>query len=111
MQCMPRHRFGSSAGLGMTRDLPNALPTTFNSSNDNTNLPDTAQARANWAGGGQVMFGRWFGPQAYGMQFVYWGVGPMTGTASVIDPNFQLSTPFNLGNVSIGSQSPTFYFD
>ena len=111
MQFQPGLWFGSLAGLVMTRDLPNGLSTTFNSSNVNTNLLDTSQAHANWAGGGQVMFGRWWGPQTYGMQFIYWGTGPMTGTASVTDPNFQLSTPFNLGNVNIGNQSPTFYFD
>lgn len=111
MQFMPGYWFGSLSGLVMTRDLPNGLSTTFNSSNVNTNLMDTSQAHGNWAGGGQVMFGRWFGPQAYGVQFVYWGVGPMTGNASVVDPNYQLSTPFNLGNVNIGNQSPTFYFD
>jgi hypothetical protein len=111
MQFQPGFWFGSLAGLVMTRDLPNGLSTTYNSSNVNTNLLDTAQAHGNWAGGGQVMFGRWFGPQTYGMQFIYWGTGPMTGTASVVDPNYQLSTPFNLGNVNIGNQSPTFYFD
>ena len=111
LQFRPSYWFGSLAGLVMTRDAPNALSTTFNSSNVNTNLLDTGQARANWAGGGQVMFGRWWGPQAYGMQFIYWGLGPMTGSANVVDPNFQLSTPFNLGNVNIGHQSATFYFD
>ena len=111
MQFSPGLWFGSLAGLVMTRDAPNALSTTYNSSNVNTNLLDTGQAKMNWAGGGQVMFGRWFGPQAYGLQFVYWGLGPMTGNASVIDPNYQLSTPFNLGNVNIGQQSATFYFD
>ncbi|HWB10623.1 MAG TPA: hypothetical protein VG826_15440 [Pirellulales bacterium] len=111
LQFQPGFWFGSLAGMVLTRDLPNGLSTTYNSSNVNTNLLDTAQAHGNWAGGGQVMFGRWFGPQTYGMQFVYWGTGPMTGTASVVDPNYQLSTPFNLGNVNIGNQSPTFYFD
>jgi hypothetical protein len=111
LQFQPGFWFGSLAGLVVTRDLPNGLSTTFNSSNVNTNLLDTSQAHGNWAGGGQVMFGRWFGPQTYGMQFVYWGTGPMTGTANVISPTFQLSTPFDLGGVNIGNQSPTFYFD
>jgi hypothetical protein len=111
LQFQPGYWFGSLSGLVMTRDLPNTLSTTYNSSNVNTNLLDTAQARPNWAGGGQVMFGRWFGPQTYGVQFIYWGVGTMTGTASVTDPNYQLSTPFNLGNVNIGGNSATNYFD
>lgn len=111
MQFRPGFWFGSLAGLVMTRDSANALSTTYNSANVNTNLLDTSQARMNWAGGGQVMFGRWFGPQSYGLQFVYWQVGTMTGSASVVDPNFQLSTPFNLGGVNIGQQSATFYFD
>ncbi|HQU43942.1 MAG TPA: BBP7 family outer membrane beta-barrel protein [Pirellulales bacterium] len=111
LRLQPGYWFGSLAGLVMTRDAPNALSTTYNSSNVNTNLLDTGRARDNWAGGGQVMFGRWFGPQAYGFQFIYWGLGPMTGTASVVDPNYQLSTPFNLGNVNVGQQSATFYFD
>ncbi|HVX15149.1 MAG TPA: hypothetical protein VHC22_28410 [Pirellulales bacterium] len=111
MRFNPGYWFGSLDGLVMTRDLPNGLSTTYNSSNVNTNLMNTAQAKGNWAGGGQVMFGRWFGPQAYGFQFIYWGLTPMTGTASVVDPNYQLSTPFNLGGVNIGQQSPTFYFD
>lgn len=110
MQFRPGFWFGSLSGLIMTRDAPNALSTTYNSSNVNTNLLDTGMARSNWAGGGQVMFGRWFGPQAYGFQFIYWGVGPMTGFASVALPG-QLSTPLNLGNVNIGTNSATFYFD
>lgn len=111
MRFSPGLWFGSLAGLVMTRDGANALSTTYNSSNVNTNLLDTGQAKMNWAGGGQVMFGRWFGPQTWGTAFVYWGLGPMTGSANVIDPNYQLSTPFNLGNVNIGQHSATFYFD
>jgi hypothetical protein len=111
MQFRPGFWFGSLAGLVMTRDAPNAWSTTYNSLNPNTNLLDTGQARSNWAGGGQVMFGRWFGPQRYGFQFLFWGLGPMTGSASVTDPNYQLSTPLNLGGVSIGPNDPTFYYD
>ncbi|HEX5446707.1 MAG TPA: BBP7 family outer membrane beta-barrel protein [Pirellulales bacterium] len=111
VQFRPGFWFGSLSGLIMTRDAPNALSTTYNASNVNTNLLDTGMARSNWAGGGQVMFGRWFGPQAYGLQFIYWGVGTMSGFANVADPNHQLSTPLNLGNVNIGSNSATFYFD
>lgn len=111
MQFRPGFWFGSLSGLIMTRDAPNAWSTTYNSLNPNTNLLDTGQARSNWAGGGQVMFGRWFGPQRYGLQFVFWGLGPMTGSASVIDPNYQLSTPLNLGGVTIGPNDPTFYYD
>ena len=110
MQFRPGFWFGSLSGLIMTRDAPNALSTTYNSSNVNTNLLDTGMARSTWSGGGQVMFGRWFGPQAYGFQFIYWGVGPMSGFASVALPG-QLSTPLNLGNVNIGPNSATFYFD
>lgn len=110
MQFRPGFWFGSLSGLIMTRDAPNALSTTYNSSNVNTNLLDTGMARSNWSGGGQVMFGRWFGPQAYGFQFIYWGVGPMSGFASVANPG-QLSTPLNLGNVNIGPNSATYYFD
>ena len=104
MQIQTGYWFGSLAGLVMTRDLPNGLSTTYNATNVNTNLMDTSQVHANWAGGGQVMFGRWFGPQTWGTQFVYWGTGPMTGTASVVDPNYNLSTTFNEGGVNIGPQ-------
>ena len=111
MQFRPGFWFGSLSGLIMTRDAPNAWSTTYNSLNPNTNLLDTGQARSNWAGGGQLMFGRWFGPQRYGFQFLFWGLGPMTGAASVTDPNYQLSTPLNLGGVTIGPNDPTFYYD
>lgn len=111
MQLRPGLWFGSLAGMVMTRDSANAVSTTYDSSNVNTNLLDTGQARMNWSGGGQVMVGRWFGQQTYGMQFVYWQVGTMTGNANVVSPAYQLSTPFNLGNVNIGQQSATFYYD
>lgn len=111
MQFRPGFWFGSLSGLIMTRDAPNAWSTTYNSLNPNTNLLDTGQARSNWAGGGQLMFGRWFGPQRYGFQFLFWGLAPMTGSASVTDPNYQLSTPLNLGGVTIGPNDPTFYYD
>jgi hypothetical protein len=110
--------FGSLAGLVMTRDNPNKYWTSFNVNNAYQQTLNTQQAEANWAGGGEVMFGRWFGCScnpmygpACGVQFVYWGVSPMTGSASITSPTNSWNTPIDLGFVQIGPNPATDYFD
>lgn len=110
--------FGSLAGMVMTRDNPNKYWTSFNVNNAYQQTLNTQDAAANWAGGGQVMFGRWFGCScnpmygpACGAQFVYWGVGPMTGSASIVSPTNSWNTPIDLGFVNIGQNPATDYFD
>ncbi|HUY91101.1 MAG TPA: BBP7 family outer membrane beta-barrel protein [Pirellulales bacterium] len=110
--------FGSLAGMIMTRDNPNKFWTSFNVNNAYDQTLNTQQAAANWAGGGQVMFGRWFGcacnpmyGPVNGVQFVYWGIAPMTGSASIISPTNSWNTPINLGYVNIGPNPATDYFD
>lgn len=114
----PSMWFGSLAGMIMTRDNPNKFWTSFNVNNPYDQTLNTQQAAANWAGGGQVMFGRWFGCSCnpmygpvYGVQFVYWGLAPMTGSASITNSNNIWNTPINLGYVNIGDQPATYFFD
>jgi hypothetical protein len=114
----PSMWFGSLAGMILTRDNPNKYWTSFNVNNAYDQTLNTQDAAANWAGGGQVMFGRWFGCScnpmygpAYGVQFVYWGVAPMTGSASITNPNNIWNTPINLGYTAIGNQPTTDFFD
>lgn len=114
----PGYWFGSLAGMIMTRDNPNKYWTSFDVNNAYNQTMNTQQAAANWAGGGQVMFGRWFGCScnpmigpAYGVQFVYWGLTPMTGSASIRNDNNIWNTPINLGYVNIGNQPATDFFD
>lgn len=110
--------FGSLAGMIMTRDNPNKFWTSFNVNNAYDQTLNTQQAAANWSGGGQVMFGRWFGCSCNpmygpvcGVQFVYWGQTPMTGSASIVSPTNAWNTPINLGYVNIGPNPATDYFD
>ena len=114
----PSMWFGSLAGMVMTRDNPNKFWTSFDVNNAYNQTLNTQQAAANWSGGGQVMFGRWFGCScnpmygpAYGAQFVYWGLADMTGSASIVSPTNSWNTPINLGYVQIGNNPATAYFD
>jgi hypothetical protein len=116
----PNLWFGSLAGIAMTRDGSNKLWTSFNVLNAADQVLNTQQASANWQGGGQVMIGRWFGccnpccgafaPRC-GIQAIWWGLAPMTGFASIKDPNNNLNTPINLGYITIGPNDATQYFD
>jgi hypothetical protein len=114
----PSMWFGSLAGIVMTRDNPNKYWTSFDVNNAYNQTLNTQQAKANWAGGGQVMFGRWFGCScnpmygpACGVQFVYWGLAPMTGSASITSPINAWNTPIDLGYVNVGPNPATDYFD
>lgn len=114
----PSMWFGSLAGMVMTRDNPNKYWTSFDVNNAYNQTLNTQDAAANWAGGGEVTFGRWFGCScnpmygpAYGVQFVYWGLAPMTGSASIANASNIWNTPINLGYVQIGNQPATAFFD
>ena len=106
--------FGSVGGLVMTRNRANPFWTTFQTGVNTNQLMNTQNAEASWAGGGQVTVGKsWC--CGTGLAFTYWGLGPMTGSASITDPTNSLSTPINLntqfGPVMIGANPASFYFD
>ncbi|MBI3839698.1 MAG: BBP7 family outer membrane beta-barrel protein [Planctomycetia bacterium] len=112
--CCGAKWFGSVGGLVMSRNRANPFWTTFETNNNVNQLLNTQHAEANWAGGGQVTVGRsWC--CGTGLAFTYWQLAPMTGTASITDPNNLLSTPINLntqfGPVFIGSTPAGFFFD
>ncbi len=116
--CCRGHWFGAVGGLVMTRNRANPFWTTFETNVNTNQLMNTQNAEANWAGGGQATAGYcWC--CGTGLAFTYWGLGPMTGTASITDPNNQLSTPINLntqfGPVRLGDPvtgtPASFYFD
>jgi hypothetical protein len=110
------HWFGSLGGLAMTRNRANPFWTTFETNNNANQLMNTQNAEAGWAGGGQVTVGYgWCGCAGPALAFTYWGLAPMTGFASIRDPNDQLSTPINLntqaGQVMIGANPAASFFD
>jgi hypothetical protein len=112
--CCGAKWFGSVGGLVMTRNRANPFWTTFQTGVNTNQLLNTQNAEANWAGGGQVTFGRcWC--CGTGLALTYWGLGPMTGSASITDPTNNLSTPIDLntqfGPVMIGTNPASFYFD
>ncbi|HEV3138421.1 MAG TPA: BBP7 family outer membrane beta-barrel protein [Pirellulales bacterium] len=114
MPCCGASWFGSVGGLVMTRNRANPFWTTFQTGVNTNQLLNTQNAEAGWAGGGQVTVGRaWC--CGTGLAFTYWGLGDMTGTASIYDPTNNLSTPINLntqfGPVMIGTNPASFYFD
>jgi hypothetical protein len=121
----------------MTRNRANPYWTTFQTNNNPNQLMNTQNAGAGWAGGGQVTLGYAFcgcngcgdgcdqcgqcgqcGPCASAgpaLAFTYWGLTPMTGFSSVTDQtgniNTALSTPINLGGVTISGNPAGSYFD
>ncbi len=110
--------FGAVGGLVMGRNRANPYWTTFETGVNTNQLMNTQNAGANWAGGGMITLGKWWcgcGCAGFGVAFTYWGLAPMTGFASITDPNNALSTPINLntqtGSVLIGANPASFFFD
>jgi hypothetical protein len=80
----------------MTRNRAPAIVTTT-TANDPFNLQmNTESASAGWAGGGQVTLGyAWRGVGGPNIAFTYWGLGPMSGYASVSDQTGNPATALN----------------
>jgi len=129
-QCRKAGFFGGVGGLVMGRNRANPYWTTSESGNIANRLLNTQDAGANWTGGGQVTVGYGFGGGGScshcdgcggcgtylgpGIAFTYWGLAPMTGSASVRDVNDNLSTTINLdtpGPVLIGARPASDFFD
>ena len=126
--------FGGIGGLVMGRTRANPYWTTYETNNNANQLLNTQDAGANWGGGGQVTVGYGFAGGACGgcggcgggggccgnylgpgIAFTYWGLGGMTGAASIRDINNNLSTPIDLntqtGQVLIGARPASDFFD
>ncbi len=130
--------FGSVGGIAMTRNNANRFWTSYQTNNNPDQLMNTQHAHADWGGGGEVTIGRWFGGAGnglaagglgaggssvlgcntcgmWGLSATYWGLSPLTGSASVTDPTNNISTPIDLGYVNIHnslqtSPNPASYF-
>jgi len=107
--------FGSIGALVMGRNRANGYWTTYETNNNPNQLMNTQNAGANWAGGGQVTAGYMFGNcccPGPGIAFTYWGLGPMTANSSVTAaPGGTLSSPIDLGFVTIGGLQASQFFD
>lgn len=130
--------FVNVGALAMTRNRANPYWTTFQTNNNPNQLMNTQNAGAGWAGGGQVTLGYDFGCYSGGscgssgscgecnecgscgcvgpaIAFTYWGLTPMNGFSSVTDQtnnvNTALSTPIDVGGVTISGQPAGDFFD
>jgi hypothetical protein len=105
--------FASVAGLIMTRDRPNKLWTTYETGNNPNQLMYTPNT--DWAGGGEVRFGRCFGCY-HAIEAVYWGLDTLEGEAAYAGtqvPSGTVSTPLNVSDpvVDLGGQTLDQFFD
>jgi len=122
--------FGSLAGLILGRDNPNPFWTTYESNNNPNQVMNTEDASADWSGGAEVRFGRWFDcgwlasdccNARNGLEVVYFFVSPMDGFYSVRGDQFPAGTVSSTidlqdpttpsGNVEIGGNDSATYFD
>lgn len=121
--------FGAAGGLVMTRNRANPYWTTYETNNNPNQLMNTQDAGAGWAGGGLVTLGYAFcgcandccntcGPSGLmgpALAFTWWGTGEMNGFSQIFDntgdPNTALSTPIDLGGVTINGNPASDYFD
>ena len=121
--------FGAAGGLIMTRNRANPYWTTYETNNNPNQLMNTQNAGAGWTGGGMLTLGYAFcgcandccntcGPSGLtgpALAFTWWGTGEMNGFSQIADstgdPNTALSTPIDLGGVSINGNPASDYFD
>ncbi len=103
--------FGGISGIWMARNNPNKFWTTFETNNNANQLLNTENALGNYKAGGEITVGRWFcggcacGPR-YGIEASYFTIDPFEGFASIRDPNNLLSTPIDVGFVTITNGAP-----
>jgi hypothetical protein len=104
--------FGSVAGLVLGRDNPNPFWTSYESGNNANQVMNTEDAKADWNGGAEITFGRWFDcgwlssgccDARNGLAVEYFFVTPMTGFASVRGDQF----PGGTVSTTIDLQDPT----
>jgi len=95
----------------MTRDQPNKYWTTYNQASNADQVLNTANAKADWTGGGEFTIGRCFGC-GNKLDVTYWGLWQLKGSASVTDPNNNLGTPLDTTNGGLtlnGQTADSFY--
>lgn len=114
--------FGSVAALYMGRNEPNRLWTTFETDNNPNQLP--TDALPDWAVGGEVTIGRFFGcntcdpcdpcgnsGRMFGVEASYWGLDSMDGYSSQAIAGGSVSTPLLVDEIEFGGVNGTVYFD
>jgi hypothetical protein len=104
--------YASLSGLVMTRDSGNEVFTTYDASNINNQLLNTQDAEMDWRGGFEVRIGRRFGCDCNcGIEVRYWTLDEMEGHASIRRTDDSLSTPLNVGFLTIDGNPAGDYFD
>lgn len=104
--------FGSLSGIIMGRNQPNGFVSTVDVLNANNFLLDSDRASAGLTGGYQVQIGRRFGSN-HAMEFTYWDLAPMTGSAglsSAATPG-PLNAAFNTANLTFNGIAAGDYFN
>ncbi len=114
--------FGSVTALYMGRNEPNRLWTTFETDNNPNQLP--TDALPDWAVGGEVTIGRFFGcntcdpcdpcgnsGRTFGVEASYWGLDSMNGYSSQAIAGGSVSTPLLVDEIEFGGVNGTVYFD
>ena len=105
--------FGSVAALYMSRNEPNRLWTTYDSSDNTNQLPTDAITQ--WGVGGEVSFGRYFCCGAFAIEATYWGLESLNGYSSQSIAGGTVSTPLlvdaNNNGITFGGVNGAVYFD
>lgn len=107
--------FAGVSGLVMTRDRGSKLYTTSEVGNPANQILDTQQADVGWGGGWQVNLGRRLPCDDCGahrgLEFIYWQLETLVGTASARSEQDLLGTPLDLQSVTIGGNPAASWFE
>ena len=98
--------------VGMTRDSPNRVWTSYETDNEPNQIMNTCDADMQWLWGGEVRLGRSFCCDAFTIEGSYWWLNQKTVQASVTNAN-GVSTPLNMSYLVVcpDSQLMTALFD
>jgi hypothetical protein len=112
--CAPRcsnRWYGSIAPITMTRNRPPRLWTSYETGNNPNQILHTQHAEADWGVGGEIVLGYclpcWCD---WSIEFSYWGLEPLDGSASITHANM-VSTPVDVAGIEFGTVNGTVLFD
>jgi hypothetical protein len=94
--------YASAAVLGMTRDQPNRIWTTYETNNNPNQLMNFPDAEPDWEVGGEIRLGRFFGCNCWALELGYWSVGNFEDTASMTHANL-VSSPLAFNDLEFAA--------
>lgn len=111
--------FGSISGLILSRDNPNKRWLSYETNNNPNQVLNSRDADADWRGGGELRFGRWWcdecGGGRQGLEVSYFTVDNLEGFASVNQADYpdtiSSTIDFVNGGILINGNPASDYFD